>query len=320
MIFKINYNTHLTILKNNKSKNYLVTLAIGPKYFDEWKKYCSNSWIKYCKKNNLGLVVIIKNLVERKSKFWKKPTWQRLLVSKYIKNSNLKIENICVLDSDIFINEHAPNIFSKSNLKKISVVNFFKNLPFKRSDYEIRMRLVHLRRLFLDKSYPLRSSLTANPKEIFSNYKLRINIDNYFCAGVMVYNVKKYQNFFEKIYLKYCEAKNLKKFIGVEIPLNYEVLSKKKPFWLDYKFQTIWLFELSDKYSFIYRIKKYRSEIIKYCAEEIILNSYFLHFPGTLSDSNNTWKIKNFFKDKKLKKLNKLLNIKGKRLKPKFRK
>ena len=48
MTFKINYNTHLTILKNNKSKNYLVTLAIGSKYFDEWKKYCSNSWIKYC--------------------------------------------------------------------------------------------------------------------------------------------------------------------------------------------------------------------------------------------------------------------------------
>jgi len=320
MIFKINSNSHLTILKNNKSKNYLVTLALGKNFFEDWKRYCSSSWIKYCKKNNLGLIVITKNLVEKKNKFWKKPTWQRLLVPKYIEKLKLKIKNICVLDSDIFINEYAPNIFIKSNLKKISVVNFFKNLPFKRSDYEIRMRLVHLRRLFLNKSFPLRSSLTASPKQIFENYKLSNDIDNYFCAGVMVYNVTKFKNFFEKIYIKYCNPKYYKKFFGVEIPLNYEVLSKKKPFWLDYKFQTNWLFELSDKYSFIYRIKKNRSEIIKYCAEEILLNSYFLHFPGTLSDAGNAWKIKNFFKDKKLQKLNNLFNVKRKIIKPKFKK
>jgi len=282
MIFKINSNSHLTILQNNKSKNYLVTLALGKNFFEDWKRYCSSSWIKYCKKNNLGLIVITKNLVEKKNKFWKKPTWQRLLVPKYIEKLKLKIKNICVLDSDIFINEYAPNIFIKSNLKKISVVNFFKNLPFKRSDYEIRMRLVHLRRLFLNKSFPLRSSLTASPKQIFENYKLSNDIDNYFCAGVMVYNVTKFKNFFEKIYIKYCN--------------------------------------LSDKYSFIYRIKKNRSEIIKYCAEEILLNSYFLHFPGTLSDAGNAWKIKNFFKDKKLQKLNNLFNVKRKIIKPKFKK
>lgn len=317
MIFELNPNSHL-VIRSSKSKNYLASIIIGEKHYSDWKKYCSTSWIKYSKKNNIGLIVIFKNLLDKKSDLWKKPTWQRLLIAKYIKNSNLDINNICVLDSDIFINEFSPNIFKKSDLKKISVVNFYKNLPFKKTYYKIRERLVYLRRIFLDKQFPLQSSLTAEPKEIFLNYKLGRNLNNYFCAGVMVYNVKKYADFFQKIYLKYAKKKQKVKFNGVEVPLNYEVMSKAKTFWLDYKFQAIWLFELSDKYSFIYRVRKNRSELIKLCAEEIILNSYFLHFPGTYKDSKKTWKIKNFFSDKKLIKINEIFHSKKKKIKTKF--
>ena len=225
-----------------------------------------------------------------------------------------------MLDSDIFINEIAPNIFKHSNLQKISVVNFYKNLPYRKNDYELRERIVHLRRLYLDNLYPLRSSITASPIEIFKHYNFGKSYNNYFCAGVMVYNIKKFNNFFYKVYLKYCNKNYVKKFNGVEIPLNFEVLKLNKTYWLDYKFQTIWLFELADKYSFIYREKKLLNKLIKICAEEIILNSFFLHFPGTLKDSANVWKIKNFFKNKKLIKLNKLFNFKSKKLIPKFKK
>ena len=61
---------------------------------------------------------------------------------------------------------------------------------------------------------------------------------------------------FSKIYEKYCSKVNKKKFRGVEIPLNYELTQKnKKLYWLDYKFQTNWLYELAAKYS-LYRINK----------------------------------------------------------------
>ena len=66
--------------------------------------------------------------------------------------------------------------------------------------------------------------------------------------------------------------------------------------------------------------KKNYKEIKKYCAEEIILNSYFLHFAGTLKDAAKVWKIDNFFSDKKLMKLNLAFNSKQKKLKPKFKK
>jgi hypothetical protein len=226
-----------------------------------------------------------------------------------------------VLDTDIFINELSPNIFEQSNTSKISVVHLHKNLPYSQSDYKLRERIVYLRRYFLDRSYPLRSSITAAPKEIYKNYKLKSSANDYFQAGVMVYKINKYYKPLYKIYIKYCSKVNKKKFRGVEIPLNYELTKNIKSLhWLNYKFQTNWLYELADKYSFLYRVKKNYREIKKYCAEEIILNSYFLHFAGTFKDAAHVWKINNFFSNKKLTKINFIFNSKQKKLKPKFKK
>ena len=85
--------------------------------------------------------------------------------------------------------------------------------------------MVYLRR-FLDKTYPLRSSITANPNEIYKNYKLNNSTSDYFCAGVMVYDVKNYNCFLK--FMKNIVAKLIKKFRGVEIPLNYELTQKNK--------------------------------------------------------------------------------------------
>lgn len=321
MISKLTKDSHIFLYKKKNIKNYLVAISIGSSHFKDWKKYCFPSWKEYCKKNNIGILIIKKDLIKKKSNFWKKPTWQRLLIGKYIFENKLEVSNACVLDTDIYINKLSPNIFKYANLKKISVVHLHKNLPFFKSDYKLRERLVYLRRFFLDKSYPKRSSLTATPKEIYKNFGLKNISEDYFCAGVMVYNVKKYKDKLFKIYIKYCSKINKKKFIGVEIPLNYELTkSKINLHWLSYKFQTNWLYEVADKYSFLYRIKRNSEEFRKYCIEEIILNSYFLHFAGTLGDAKNVWKISNFFKDNKLNKLNNIFNSTQPRLKPIFRK
>ncbi len=321
MIPKLNSDSHIFFNKNKKTKNYIAAIAIGSKHLKDWKKFTYPSWRAYCRRNNIGIMIIKNNLFDKKNFFWKKPTWQRLLIGQYIIENKLNISNVCVLDTDIFINYLSPNIFQKSNPKKISVVHLHKNLPYSHSDYKLRERLVYLRRFFLDRSYPLRSSLTASPIEIYKNYKLKNFTNNYFCAGVMVYNISKFSKLLFKIYLKYCSKINQKKYKGVEIPLNYELTKiVKKLHWLDYKFQTNWLYELADKYSFLYRVGKNYKQLKKYCAEEIILNSYFLHFAGTFKDAAKAWKINNFFSDKKLVKLNYIFNSKQNKLKPRFKK
>ena len=159
MTYNINRQAHKVIFSPKRSKNYLATVVIGKKHFNDWKKFCLKSWLNYCKKNNLGLIVINKELINRSNKNWMKPTWQRLLIGGYIANSGLKIENVCALDSDIYINPLSPNIFNFFQEKKISVVNFYKNLPFLKSDYKIRERIVYLRRTYLNKFYPIRISI-----------------------------------------------------------------------------------------------------------------------------------------------------------------
>ena len=59
------------IILSGKSGNYIVTVAIGNKYLDLWEKYAKLNWTTYCKRNNLGLIVITNDLIEKKTDFGK---------------------------------------------------------------------------------------------------------------------------------------------------------------------------------------------------------------------------------------------------------
>lgn len=318
MIFKFEKNCHKFFLKS-ETKNYIVCVAIGKKHYNDWKKYSSELWLKYCKKNGLGIIVIYKNLISKKNHNWKSPTWQRLLVANYLSLHEKNINNICLLDTDIFINPFSPNIFKRLKKNKISVVTAFKNIPFLKSNFELRKKLVFLRKNFLSRKYPLNSSLTASPEDIFKHYKFKKIFNNYFVAGVLVFNIGLFKNILFKIYKKYCENKLRDKFSGVEVPLNNELMSSNLVSWLEYKFQAIWLFEIADKYNFLYYDKFKDKKILKIIIEQILTENYFLHFAGTLSDAKNVWKIKNILSDKKKLQLMKTYqNFEKKKIKTKF--
>ena len=54
------------------------------------------------KKHNIGLIIFKEDLIDQSNIFWKKATWQKLLIGKHIKESKITAKNICFLDSDIF--------------------------------------------------------------------------------------------------------------------------------------------------------------------------------------------------------------------------
>ena len=60
------------IIKPKFTNNYIVTIAIGEKYFNEWETYALPSWKEYCEKFDLGLIVFTNDLISKEDKKWKK--------------------------------------------------------------------------------------------------------------------------------------------------------------------------------------------------------------------------------------------------------
>ncbi len=288
-------NKAFKIILNSKNKNnYLVTIAIGKKCLNDWTDYAKPLWVKYCKINSLGLIVIVDNLISKDHPFWKKPTWQKMLIGNFLKESGIKINNICYLDTDILINPNSPNIFNHHDDKKISLVSLVKNLPYN-LDF-IRRRISFNRNRFYSKRYSLESALFMSVKQIYKHHKLKAQKD-WACAGLIVFNSKKFSMIMKKWFFKY--KKNVKTYTGGgDQPIfNYEMFKLGRVKIIDYKFQAIWMYEMAFKFPFLYEYGLKKNKIIKKCIETSLEDNYFLHFAGSWYEGQ-MWKIKNFLKNK----------------------
>jgi len=292
------------ILNPGKNRNVIATLAIGKKYFNLWEKYAMPTWLRYCKKLDLGLIVFDKELISKSHIKWKKPTWQKGLIGSYLLKKNLNINNVCYLDSDILINFNSPNIFDFHENNKISLVSHRFRMPY--NYMAVIKRVAFCRHNFYNKKYPLDSSLFMSLKNVYKLHGLKPQKDEA-CLGLFVFNVKKFSNFFEKSFFKY--DKNVYSFTdnGDQTHYNYEIQNFKKVNWLNYKFQTLWLFEMAWKYPFLYAYKNKKNLITKKSIEASLSTCFFLHFAGSWFESD-MWKIKNIFNDKKSVRYESLLN------------
>lgn len=285
------------IIKPKKSKNYIVTLAIGKKFFNDWKKYSLPSWKLYCKKNDIGIICFDKELISRKHKKWKKIIWQQLLIGSALKNYN--VENICYVDTDILINPFSPNIFNKYNKKKFLISSNINNLPY---DLNIvKKRVAFYRKEFLNNKYPLDSGLFANLNRLYRFSNLEPQKDE-ICSGVYVYNIKYHANLLERWFYLYDNKVVSMTSGGIQIHLGYHIIKTNNYELLDYKFQAYWMYEMVMNYPFLYFTKN--EKIITECVTASIMNNYFLHFAGAWSDGQ-MWKRK-IFNKRKLNFYNKL--------------
>ena len=67
---------------------------------------------------------------------------------------------------------------------------------------------------------------------------------------------------------------------GEEPIFNYEIFKTGKTKILDYKFQALWLYEIANKFPFLYEYKNQKNMIIKKCVQASLEDNYFLHFAG----------------------------------------
>jgi len=304
---------HQTILRS-KNGNYLFTIAIGSKILREWKVYSMKNWVKYCRKNNLGLIIIISDLIEKNNIYWKKATWQKMLLGEYaLKNIKQKIKNICFLDVDILINPNSPNIFKYHDPEKISVVSFFKNIPYE--FYNTRKLISYYRNKYYSSRYKLNSIILSSPREMFKYANLK-PFNDFFCAGLFIFNAKKFSNFFFDTFFKY--KKDVKSMTGGDqTHLNYEVFKMNKVNFISYKFQALWIYEIANRYPFLYNLKGKKNLLLKECIEDCLDRNFFLHFAGSWFEGS-MWKMKNIYGAEKSKSFIKKINYLKKKVKIKI--
>lgn len=286
------------LLKPGKSKNILTTIAIGNEYYESWHKNSFPSWKKYCIQNDLGLVVFKTDLIPFEDKFWKKATWQKMLIADTLKKSSLLVKNVCYLDTDILINYKSPNIFDDYDSETIGLVSIDKNMPF--SHNESRRKVSFLRHKYYDKKYPLDSAILMSSDKIYAYHNLPVQ-DDFACMGLIVFNVDNHSKLMRNWFNKY--DRNVESITngGDQSHINYEILSWGNITWFDYKFQAIWIYEMAMKYPFLYNYGKENLSLIKECVEASLMSNYFLHFAGAWHESE-MWKLGDIFEKNKKRK------------------
>lgn len=288
-------NEIFSVLCNpKKSNNYLVTIAIGKDYFDKWVLNALPLWKKYCENNDIGIIAFHSDLLSKDSPVWKKATWQKLLIADILAQSDIEVNNVCYLDTDILINPYAPNIFQNYKEDTIGVVSLRNNVPYPLG--ETLRREAFLRHNHYSNDYPLDSALFISTENIYKYHGLEPQND-LFCAGLFLFNVENHRELMKQWFDKYPSNVDSITGGGDQTHLNYEFLKWGNISWLDYRFQAIWVYEMAWKYPFLYSYGKEKKDLIRECVESSLYANYFLHFAGSWYESD-MWEVGDILSDK----------------------
>jgi hypothetical protein len=274
------------LIEPGKSKNVLVTIAIGDSYFDSWSTFALPAWREYCTRHDLGLVAFDQDQIPQSDRVWKKATWQKLLIGESLESAGLKVENVCYADTDILINPEAPNIFDSYNRGD-------HRPRLDQEESSIRLALVQRRLAFLrhnhyDSAYPLDSALFMSVEQLYEFHGLPVQPDEA-CMGLIVFNVPAHAKLMRGWFDKYDRNVQSVTGGGDQTHVNFEIQNWGGVSWLDYRFQAMWVYEMAWKFPFLYH--KYRDDVdlIRECIEASLYSNYFLHFAGSWHESE-LWK------------------------------
>jgi len=269
------------LLEPKTSKNYLVTVAIGEDHLKDFKKFIYRTWEAYAMVNDIGIILFDSDLIDKKEDKWKKPNWQKLLVADSIKGKVDDNSVLCYLDTDILINPTAPNIFEYHKNEFISVVSQVKNIPY--PEIEVKKNISYNRNKYYSKEYPLDSAIFMTPMDIYKFHQKKPQ-DDYFCTGLLMFQLSKFHHFLKKIFNKYDQ---LDKTItgGDEFHINYELNKLGKLNWIDYRFQAIWIYEMGWYYQSLYKFKNKITQSVIDSVRSSLQRNFFLHFAGSWYES-----------------------------------
>jgi len=274
------------IIRESKKGLYLITIVIGESYISDWAKMVKESWLHYCEKFEIGIIIFTEDLLPKSNPHWKKANWQKLLISKQLIKSDVNCNYICYLDSDIIISPFAPNIFDWAMPNKVGVVSARKNMPY---DYfEINKRLAYLRKKFLEASYRLDSAQHFSTRELYDYHSFPDQGDE-FCSGVLLFSPTEMNKYLEEWFFLYKSDVRSITAGGEQTHLNYHIFSNNLAHLLPYKFQAIWAFEVAWSHMRLFEEEFLNKKSIREAFIQVLLNNHFVHFAGNQIETSKAF-------------------------------
>lgn len=273
------------IRKPKVGDNYIATIAIGDAYLSAWKKYVLPGWMNYCERYDIGILVVVGDLVDKASEFYKKATWQKMMLGKLFEREVPECSKVCYLDTDILISPVASNIFERYEGDGIGLVSLFNNIPFDRQ--ETLQRVSALRKAFESPDYPLDSAIHMDISELYNHHKLPVQSD-FACMGLIMFCPEKHAEIMEGWFKKY-KATDYTLTGGDQTHYNFEIFSHGVVEIIPYSFQSMWLYEIANNYPFLYVPDLRNDQILKACIENTLMKYDFLHFAGSWMEGGH-WK------------------------------
>lgn len=270
------------LIPSNSGKA-LVSIVIGDNYREKWEKQSLPYLSRYCKKYGHGLIIFDTDLIDKNHKYWKKATWQKMLLGEAILASGLTIDQVCYVDADILVNPEAPDIFTHcTNLENFYLVSLRYRLPY---PYEETLRRIsYFRNKYYSESYPLDSVIFISLEELYKWHNL-VPQDDEACMGLFVFSIEQHSDLMKSWFYKYDREIDSLTGGGDQTHFNFEIQNYGHVAWLDYRFQTIWSYDMAWKYSYLYKYRSEYNKEIQNCIESSLSTSYFLHFAGSWYES-----------------------------------
>ncbi len=276
------------------NRKAIVTLAIGEKYLDEWQRVCAANWQKYADKHGYDIICIDKPLDDSERARGRSPAWQKCLILS--QDFARRYERILWLDADILINHHiAPCVVSGVPPGKVGGVDaWWSPTP-------------EIARMVVDRLYEMwnpacpehEREYTAS--DYYRNCSLPALYDQVVRSGVMALSPSHHRAVFEKTYYEHEETPGNTTYEMAS--LSFELLEADCVYWLENRFDPVWLLLKIQHYPFLLRPGIYfdqsggrriaarvrrrltaplearlRRIVTKHCASTAFANNYFLHF------------------------------------------
>lgn len=293
--------------KNNYAFFFIV---IGKKFQRVFQKTTLPFYKRYCKKYGIGILTInnyIDQNYHKNSVYNRDPGYQRLLAPELIKKKFPRYKFLCDIDVDCIPGFYSRNIFNFKKKIKHDEIYLINPSPDDSNKVSLGKRMSLLRKLFIDKKYPLDSIITAtdNQESKLLGYSYRGPLAT---IGTCIGTTETLATTGNQFYKEIGQKKNFE-YLQVHRINHYS--KNFKIIWMPYQFQAIWTHQISLYYPFLF--KKELRNLFYECLMATLHRVDFLHFAGSWPENliffevgyNKKGQLKNYYE-----KLNLFLNTK----------